>query len=359
MKILLSLLIIQGIILSLLLFTRKNNRLQNRLLGVFILSVSLTSGFEILSDIFTYESFLLGLSLKACLKFIIPTALFLYTKSITTETYKFSIKELSWAIATGLLFSITCYGLVGEMNLETFSNSIYGTYITALGFVFWFIYLPKCYKRLNLAKKAKQLNTSFLSLVRVLLFLILISLVLEVLDDLNDIFQFASNLDFFDYIDILFLGLIYFISYKSLSSPLMFHDIDGLVPKSENKERYSGSQLSEERLIEIQTQLEQLMEEEKPYLNGELSIQNLANRLNTSRQYLTQVINERMNCNYNDYINTFRIKEFKNLIQDPKNKNFTILSIAFDSGFNSKTSFNTIFKKHTGQTPSQYRKSRP
>jgi AraC-like DNA-binding protein len=97
------------------------------------------------------------------------------------------------------------------------------------------------------------------------------------------------------------------------------------------------------------------MKQHKPYLNPELSLQMLANQLDIPPHYLSQVINEQLGQNFFDFINSHRIEEVKARLLDPQYTHLTILAIAFDSGFNSKSAFNSAFKNQTGLTPSQFR----
>jgi len=100
-----------------------------------------------------------------------------------------------------------------------------------------------------------------------------------------------------------------------------------------------------------------LMQEEKLYLDSELSLNDLSERMELSVHQLSELINQGHGLNFNDYINQFRVEEFKNLLQQSRFENDTLLSVAFEAGFNSKTTFNTSFKKFTGLTPSQYKRS--
>ena len=77
--------------------------------------------------------------------------------------------------------------------------------------------------------------------------------------------------------------------------------------------------------------------------------------LDISSHNLSEVINTRFRQNFFDFVNSYRIKQVKRELSDSKNSPFTVLALAFDAGFNSKSSFNTIFKKHTGRTPSEFR----
>ena len=120
------------------------------------------------------------------------------------------------------------------------------------------------------------------------------------------------------------------------------------------KIRYRKSGLSSEQGDALQEQLENLMLTEKPYLEDKLTLSNLAERLNTHPNYLSQVINERFEKNFYDFINSARIEEFKILTQQQRAKHLTLLALAFECGFSSKSSFNKFFKKSTGQTPSEF-----
>lgn len=94
---------------------------------------------------------------------------------------------------------------------------------------------------------------------------------------------------------------------------------------------------------------------EKPYLDPELTLTQLAERINISPHHLSQIINEQFQLNFFEYINQFRVEEVKSRICNPKYESYSLLGIAMDSGFNSKSAFNRVFKKLTHQTPSQFK----
>jgi len=100
--------------------------------------------------------------------------------------------------------------------------------------------------------------------------------------------------------------------------------------------------------------LNRLVEKEKIFTESEITLTQLAARLNIHPNYLSQVINEKEETNFYDYINPLRIQEFKRLAALPENKKYTLLSLAFECGFNSKSSFNRYFKKVAGVSPSEY-----
>lgn len=114
--------------------------------------------------------------------------------------------------------------------------------------------------------------------------------------------------------------------------------------------------LLEAEEVELHTRnLFNLMEKEMPYLDTHLSLRSLAEKIGLSANQLSWLLNEGIGKSFNNFINQYRIEEFKRIARDPKNINLTIEGLAYECGFNSKTVFNTYFKKETGITPSQFR----
>jgi len=104
-------------------------------------------------------------------------------------------------------------------------------------------------------------------------------------------------------------------------------------------------------------QLKAYMEEKQPYLNPELTLTDLAKGLNMTRGQLSQLINEGTGDNFYDFVNKYRVERVKKLMVDPHVQNFNMLGIALEAGFKSKSTFNLIFKRFTGLTPTAYRKN--
>jgi AraC-like DNA-binding protein len=146
-------------------------------------------------------------------------------------------------------------------------------------------------------------------------------------------------------------------SFYGIKQPVIFGEVFHSDQNEEKKEaeKYSKSGLKDALAEKYLKKLLTHMETSKPYLNGDLTIHDLSHNTGISRHHITQVLNERYKRNFFTFINEYRVKEVMERFSDPKFNNYTILAIAMDAGFNSKTTFNSFFKSQTGQTPSEYR----
>ncbi|MFP7655695.1 helix-turn-helix domain-containing protein [Chryseobacterium proteolyticum] len=120
--------------------------------------------------------------------------------------------------------------------------------------------------------------------------------------------------------------------------------------------KYQKSGLTQENIDDIHCRLLEVLNEEKPFVNPNLTLNELSQLLKVHPNYLSQVINSKENKNFYELINEKRIEEFLHKISEPESRQYTFLAIAFECGFNSKTSFNRNFKKYMGITPTEYQK---
>jgi AraC-like DNA-binding protein len=156
---------------------------------------------------------------------------------------------------------------------------------------------------------------------------------------------------------------VFFLGFFGIRQQAIYRHVQGIKEKKKVKKtrnpinndaiyKHSGLKKADSELY--LKELLNYMENEKPYLNNRLGLKDVAEYLNISVHHLSQVINEQLGKNFFDFVNDYRVKEVKSLLRNPKYKQFTLLAIAYDSGFNSKSSFNSVFKKITGLTPSNY-----
>ena len=143
--------------------------------------------------------------------------------------------------------------------------------------------------------------------------------------------------------------IVLFLAFYVMVYPEIFQSLPEIKEK-----KYAQSKLSIHDLERLKKELELLMETKKPYLNSKLLKSELAELLGVSRPEMARLLNEKIGMNFFEFVNYYRIKEFINLAQSDKGKQFTFFGLAQEAGFNSKTTFNKSFKKLMGESPSQY-----
>ena len=174
--------------------------------------------------------------------------------------------------------------------------------------------------------------------------------------------------------------LIYGIGYRALRQPEIFRfdtaeyaavaepvtppaaptatDVPQPVPAAETAStRYEKSGLSDRQALALKDALLATMEKDRPWQNSELTLADLAHRLSTTPHKLSEVLNSALKQTFYDFVNGYRVRYVQHRIGGTDARNLKILSLALDAGFASKSTFNDVFKKHTGQTPSTYRRA--
>jgi AraC-like DNA-binding protein len=165
--------------------------------------------------------------------------------------------------------------------------------------------------------------------------------------------------------------LIYSMGYLGLRQPLIFSRLGTTDDTTENEvasvlqlpaersavdeQKYKNSPISSELGENLLQELQNHMSDHKPFLDSEISLPRLAEQLDMSLNYLSQVINQQAGKNFFDFINSYRIAEATTLLAEDAENQQNILNLAMSVGFNSKSAFYNAFKKHTGMTPTQYR----
>jgi len=179
---------------------------------------------------------------------------------------------------------------------------------------------------------------------------------------IEDVFHIVIELNSLEVLPAILTAYVFVIGYYGYKQAGIFFDFpvnrEGLRSKSfrAGNNKYIKSGLSDSERNELITRLRELMDNEKPFIDSDLNINTLAILLETSMHKLSQVINESFHQNFYDFINMYRVEEIKHLLKLPESKNYTIISIAYDCGFSSKSSFYNAFKKNTNLTPGEYLK---
>ena len=158
-----------------------------------------------------------------------------------------------------------------------------------------------------------------------------------------------------------FLAFVFTVQVTAFVMPEIFYAFPEQIQREDSpdngSEKYSNSGLRDEEKETYLTRILDHMKAKRPYLDQELTLAQLAQQLDMPSHHLSQVINERRGQNFMDFVNAYRVEEAKNLFQDPDFDHFTVLAIAYEVGFNSKSAFYNAFRKFVGQTPTDYRKA--
>ena len=284
--------------------------------------------------------------------------LYFYVASVTNQFPKTKIIVAAHLLPTLLsyLFLIPFFLLSTEERIELIENhgkgygayntiNIFSIYASGIFYVIWSSLLLKKHKKniLDQFSDIEEINLKWLQLL-----IVGISVIWSIVIFSNKGEYIFTGVAIF----VILIGF-FGIQQKAIFSPevLIVKNPNDIVIK---KEKYATSGLSNEVANEKYKYLISKISENCYYIENNLSLNDLAKKLDMSPNYLSQIINKKEGKNFYDFINSFRVEEFKRLIANPKNKQYTLLALAYDCGFNSKSSFNRSFKKHSGITPSQY-----
>jgi AraC-like DNA-binding protein len=149
---------------------------------------------------------------------------------------------------------------------------------------------------------------------------------------------------------------VFLIGYYGIRQGIIFTDplTTSASVGEDAKGKYQKSPLDAKQSQSMLRRLLLFMENEKPYLESKITLPQLASQFDTNPNYLSQIINELLNQNLYDFINKYRVDEFKARLENEDALSYTLFGLAQNCGFSSKSTFHDVFKKHTGQTPSQY-----
>ncbi|WP_036841316.1 AraC family transcriptional regulator [Polaribacter sp. Hel_I_88] len=354
--------VIQGIITTILLFRIKANQKANKLLAWIILLISLAC-----LNLFFLETLQNTSTLFEILEAIIPLVIimpigpliYFYIKTILNPDFKINQSKRKHFYSTILDFApnivVVFYiilGFLGFINNTTFDlgNFIYyyNKFVDIPRWLSLTIYLWFTYKLISnhksdvtnevFTKWTKNFTLGF-TIFSIIWFFHLVPYLIPSLSNI-----LLSNLGWYPvYIPLIILVywlgingyIISFKTYKKNSKSLLIND--EVVAKT----------------IEI---LNNLMKDDKLYLNGSLQLKDIVKQTNIPQKTISAVLNQHFNSSFNEFVNTYRIEEFKKRLLSDNKEKFTITGIAFECGFNSQATFQRVFKANTKLSPSQFRK---
>ncbi|HEX9001298.1 MAG TPA: helix-turn-helix transcriptional regulator [Blastocatellia bacterium] len=353
----------QGILLAAALLTiKRGNHMANRLLAAFIAVMAvLVSG----ALVFTTRHVLAYPHLSYLhhpFLYLIAPLLFLYVRTLTTSEDRFARKDwlhfLPFALC--LIYLLPFYLQSAEAKLAVFNSLEYERWYLwrhGLALIQVIPYLSLTVVRLiRFARQNQPVNRAVLFQLRLLTAGMGLILVGGVIRFLFRDRSLETNL----LLPSIGPILVYSLAFLALRKPEAFDASPAPepVPLSDQTaapKKYERSTLTPERAEEYLARLLRAMATEKPFTDGDLTLQKLSEQLAIPATHLSQVVNERLNQSFSDFINSYRVREAQAKLLDPATKHYSILAIAEDVGFNSKSTFNAVFKKQTGLTPSEFR----
>lgn len=336
-------------------FRKKGDSFSNRILSVFLILFACNLTYNVLywSELLYHIEYIHLYGLLAIIWTSYSPLMYIYVRKVI-KNKKIQLKDLVHLTPTitAIWLYAPLYTLSPTEKLQALRDKLIGQYIRHIDFVilffafimlFYTIFTYVSFKDANVGYNKKRwfywVLGSFGCYVLCMITYFTLSQ-LGIIDTRHDYIIM--------YVITLFIGLLTYFGYKQ---PEIF---EGL---SMNKvlpfKKYQKTGLTETYSIELKEILATHFEEHKPYLNSELRLNDLAEKLNISRHHTSQIINEHFDASFFDFVNSYRIEEAKKLLIDQNDLNIT--DIIFSSGFNNRVSFYKAFKKHTGTTPSLFK----
>ncbi|MCX2745489.1 AraC family transcriptional regulator [Mangrovivirga sp. M17] len=330
-----------------LLTVKSSKKLSNQLFALFLIVTSID--FTGLFINYRFESYPILVSIKTATALLQMPLLYLYVLSVCYSNFKLRFQYLTHSLLFLIFTVVFIMTSKSDLSFDIFlivAELQWFAYIIAI-----FIFLKK-YKTIYKENYSNPAHLNYRWITQIIIIFsaahifVLIKWIFEYTD-------FKYILEIYIIISITALMVITFFVLKAMFTPQLFTGINfsqkPLKPSLKNTKKSDPDDEQTEKLIAY-------MNTEKPYLDFELTLLKLADQLRMSENDLSILINHHLGKHFFDFINEYRIKEAKELLEDPDNKELTILEIVYEAGFNSKSSFYTAFKKITDQTPTQYRK---
>ncbi|SFN09499.1 AraC-type DNA-binding protein [Algoriella xinjiangensis] len=303
--------------------------------------------------------------------YLVPAAFYLYVLSVCYSNFRLKPKHL-WHTIPFVAFNLyMAYGIYFEDRaskiyfINTLSESHIMQFFHILFEVLFQVYFIASFLVIRKSKTVylenyTNPNISILNalykitiLYYVLHFIVLIRWLVTFTFGSGELRQWIVTLDAFA-----FLFCTCWYLFVALNKPEFFRGVSSqLKPITESVPKQKMfTEIDEEKNMQIES-LKNFMVKNEPYLDSSLTIQDLAEQVNMPVKDLSTLINLYMNKHFFDFINQYRIEKAKDILKDSSKKELTILEVLYEVGFNSKSSFSTSFKKYTGQTPTEFRKS--
>jgi AraC-like DNA-binding protein len=363
--------ILQCIILGIiLLLYRKGKRTSNCLIGLFILLCSLHFAWNLVIDTNLGDVFKQLFWFPYSYLLALGPLIYFYTKSLTQHDFKFGSAGLTHFVPVVVELFVQLYfireGIAGDKVHYDITGFIEFRIVQlAAAAISIIVYGKNSLKLIRQHEAAMAENFSnqrdvtlswLYRLVKYLRLLWIFWLVFDV----SFILFLQFQMHFLSIYMVLYtlLGLATYSTYwigmqAFVKAGVLIEMVPAQVPPEKSN---VYSRLAESDLKNYAEALNTLLQKERLYLHETLSLRILAQRLNIEPNLVSHVLNSVLHKSFYDYVNEFRIEEVKRKIEDPAYRHLKIVEVAYECGFNSKATFNRVFKKLTGKSPSDFRK---
>ena len=354
--------IMQGLYSTFILMHTRLRNPANKYLAYLLVLLSINILHSVLIRTYIFEHKNTELLFKEPFMLFLIPILWMYVKKLENPEYRFKKRVIIHFVpfVAVLLFStflVIHYNRINNNDILISHINSFSRVIAVIAFfqyLFYLIYIFKLIHRFR-AKTLHELSNIEnydLTWLRVFLYTFLVVFILVIATMVVTL----HNLDvsyFHQSVLVIFTLVIYILGYKGIFQQTILPQRNSAIGKSLNTENSkSGKADIDEELL---NHLLEFMKSDKPFYDSELTLTSLAEQINMNRNRLSEIINTGTGGNFHEFVNKYRVEEVKQLMITPKYKEFTLLAIAFEAGFSSKSTFNSIFKEYTGLTPSQYR----
>jgi AraC-like DNA-binding protein len=370
---------IQGVFLAGVLATKRSNRTANRLLAAAMLAFSIHLASVVYFAVGFEQVFPHFFGVAYPLLFLYGPLIYLYAVTVADRTNRLTRRDALHFVPflAAVVAGLPIYLMSGADKIAFYHQLQSGErplllrimdplrYVSGVGYAtITIVFLRRHHERLK---------ESYSSLERVnLRWLLWLGIGAAAIWMLALAFQLLESADILrieradDFISLAIAVLVYGIGYMGLRQPEVFryetaeHPVPVPVPETETElvaPRYQRSGLTDREAERLKDALTALMDRERPWQDSDLTLADLAARLSTTPHRLSEVLNSQLGQTFYDFVNGYRVREVQRRIAAGEAQQVTVLSLALDAGFASKSTFNLVFKKHTGQTPSDFRQT--
>jgi AraC-like DNA-binding protein len=366
---------LQGLILTAVIAAQRTNRTANRLLATFMatMTIYLAAGPYYTAGLVRFYPHFAMVSYQT--PWVFGPLVYLYARAASDRSWRFTFKALGHFVPVAITTILTMpfYMMSGPEKLATWERwSVHGlsgtlSYVDPFKYVSGIAYSAAT--AVFLVRHRRDVEHSYSNIERVnlnwLFWLTAATGGIWVLVTALKLAHVSTAIRD-GHVAITMALLVYGIGYKGLRQPEVSRYQTAELPPSpvvdrpsptESPPRYERSGLGDAEAVRLRESLMSMMEKQQPWKESELTLADLAGRLNSTPHKLSEVLNLQIGQTFYDFVNGYRVREVQRRIKAGDARSLKMLALAMDAGFASKSAFNEVFKKHTSQTPSAFRQA--